>query len=124
MPESISSSVQMCAGDTKIFRQITGLVNKVTLQDDLDQLDKWAQQWQLSFNVDKCKILHLDKTNGKTQYKRKQKFKCQNSPRGNRRRKRSRNMDKQVTEAIQPCSLCHQQSKPVIGTSEAKFLVH
>jgi len=33
-------------------------------------------------------------------------------------------MDKQVSEAVQWCSPCCQQSKPAIGSSEEKFHVH
>ena len=30
-----------------------------TLQDDINSCVKWALEWQLPFNVSKCKILHL-----------------------------------------------------------------
>jgi len=29
------------------------------LQADLDKLVLWAQKWQMEFNVDKCKVMHV-----------------------------------------------------------------
>ena len=29
------------------------------LQADLDKLFLWAQKWQMVFNVDKCKVMHV-----------------------------------------------------------------
>ena len=34
-----------------------------TLQADLNAITDWADKWQLSFNVDKCKVLHIGKKN-------------------------------------------------------------
>eukprot|EP00061_Rhincodon_typus_P016807 g45209.t1 len=28
-----------------------------------DQLGKWAEKWQMEFNIDKCEVLHLGKSN-------------------------------------------------------------
>ena len=38
------------------------------LQKDLDNLQEWADKWKMSFNVDKCKIMHLGYDNGKHEY--------------------------------------------------------
>jgi len=29
------------------------------LQADLDKLVLWAKRWQMEFNVDKCKVMHV-----------------------------------------------------------------
>jgi len=29
------------------------------LQADLDKLALWAQKWQMEFNVNKCKVMHV-----------------------------------------------------------------
>lgn len=34
-------------------------VDRETLQRDLDTLSTWAEKWQLRFNAQKCKIMHL-----------------------------------------------------------------
>eukprot|EP00061_Rhincodon_typus_P013300 g39589.t1 len=33
------------------------------LQEDLDQLGKWAKKWQMEFKIDKCEVLHFGKSN-------------------------------------------------------------
>ena len=38
------------------------------LQEDLDNLSKWSERWQLRFNVDKCGIMHYGKQVVKTTY--------------------------------------------------------
>jgi len=59
LPEDIASIVYMYADDTKMFRRVDGEPDRRVLQRDLDQLAEWAEKWQLRFNVDKCKIMHL-----------------------------------------------------------------
>jgi len=68
LPEAISSVIHMYADDTKVFRHIASKIDNDILQSDLDQLGRWTQQWQLKFNVDKCKVMHLGKRNEKFQY--------------------------------------------------------
>ena len=31
------------------------------LQDDLDELTAWSTKWLLTFQLDKCKVMHLGK---------------------------------------------------------------
>ena len=38
------------------------------LQNDLDTLSQWTNEWLLSFNVDKCKVMHIGKNNPKLEY--------------------------------------------------------
>ena len=38
------------------------------LQEDLDRIKEWATKWKMEFNIDKCKIMHLGKTNPKHSY--------------------------------------------------------
>ena len=49
----------MFAVDTKNFRVIRDREDYTALQNDLDQLHRWSQQWQLKFNVSKCKHLRF-----------------------------------------------------------------
>ena len=30
-----------------------------TLQEDLDKLSSWSEIWQLKFNAEKCKVMHI-----------------------------------------------------------------
>ena len=44
------------------YSEKLGIVQSVAiciLQADLDKLILWAQKWQMEFNVDKCKVMHI-----------------------------------------------------------------
>uniref|UniRef100_A0A803K3Y4 Reverse transcriptase domain-containing protein n=1 Tax=Xenopus tropicalis TaxID=8364 RepID=A0A803K3Y4_XENTR len=40
-------------------RSCHSIQDVASLQQDLDQLKIWAAKWQMRFNVDKCKVMHL-----------------------------------------------------------------
>ncbi|XP_070555062.1 uncharacterized protein [Ptychodera flava] len=37
-------------------------------QEDLNNLEVWSKDWQMSFNVDKCKVMHVGSTNPQYNY--------------------------------------------------------
>ena len=43
-----------------------------TLQSDLGTLLNWANEWQMCFNVDKCKVMHFGRTNPQYTYQMNQ----------------------------------------------------
>jgi len=51
---------------TKIFGKAITPSDRLPLQLDLDALCKWAEDWQMKFNVSKCKVIHTGpgNTNG------------------------------------------------------------
>ena len=56
------------ADDTKIA-SITDNEHQCNIfQNQLDALSRWAEIWQMSFNVDKCVVMHLGNTNTRHQY--------------------------------------------------------
>ena len=55
MDDSIKSSLLKFADDTKVLRKIYSEEDNTQLQKDLDSLVKWSQDWQMTFNTDKCK---------------------------------------------------------------------
>ena len=55
----IVSVLSKFADDTKLFRNVLKIENAFTLQDDLHKLYEWSMDWQLLFNKDKCKCLHV-----------------------------------------------------------------
>ena len=64
----ISSNLLKFADDTKLYRVIENIDDVKSLQLDLDELVKWAEMWQMSFNTDKCKVMHIGKHNEKAKY--------------------------------------------------------
>ena len=56
LPEVVdkNSYVYLFADDTKVFRQIKTLYDKVILQNDIKNLLVWSSKWLLKFHPDKC----------------------------------------------------------------------
>ena len=65
LPLSITSHIQISLDDTKIYNivQDSGI-----LKNDLDKLVLCSKEWLLSFNIDKCSILHFGKHNPNIEY--------------------------------------------------------
>jgi ribonuclease P/MRP protein subunit RPP40 len=56
------------ADDTKAARVVDTDEDVQKLQEDLDGLAEWARTWQMLFNVDKCKVIHVGRNNAKHDY--------------------------------------------------------
>ena len=54
--------------DTKITSKVTTIDDKRKLQSDLNCLVSWAEKWQMKFNVEKCKVLHIGNNNDHVSY--------------------------------------------------------
>ena len=59
LDDTIKSSLLKFADDTKVLRMIRVEDNKQLQTDALDSLLKWSQDWQMTFNTDKCKVMHI-----------------------------------------------------------------
>ena len=59
LPSWIKCDMKMFADDTKLWCRITKDTDSVVLHDDLDSLQSWSDTWQLKFNADKCKVMHI-----------------------------------------------------------------
>ena len=63
LEEGVMSEVLKFADDTKIFGRVDSEMDREVLQRDLDRLVQWSERWQMRFNVDKCKDIHLGRGN-------------------------------------------------------------
>jgi len=59
----ILSKILKFADDTKLFGNANMAAIREFKQKDLDSLFKWSEIWQMSFNIDKCKVMHLGSRN-------------------------------------------------------------
>jgi len=59
LDEDINSNILKFADDTKIFKEVRRSTDCSQLKADLDKLVLWAQKWQMVFNVDKCRVMHV-----------------------------------------------------------------
>ena len=55
--------------DAKLARSASTVEQCNSIQLNLDSLLKWAEDWQMSFNIDKCKIMHIGSHNLIHEYK-------------------------------------------------------
>ena len=69
LEDDISSKGLKFADDTKVFRKVTNVTDKQSLQDDLDKLVKWSEKWQMLFNFGKCKCIHIGHGDMDEEYK-------------------------------------------------------
>ena len=65
----IMSSILKFADDTRMYGRVGRNKGIDTLRKDLEALNVWSEKWQMSLNVDKCKVMHFGKNNAKAEYK-------------------------------------------------------
>ena len=56
------------ADDSKGAKIIRSPTDNSLMQTAIDKLSEWADKWSMKFNISKCKIMHLGKSNPKHQY--------------------------------------------------------
>src|SRR3989454_7406560 len=62
------STIGKFADDTKMCKSVSSTDGVQKLREDLTKLGNWANDWQMSFNTDKCSVIHLGKDNPKHKY--------------------------------------------------------
>ena len=81
LPLGVISPVSLFADDSKVFSRIISEKNILkaeeageyfrgneVLQNDLNNIREWARRWKMEFNVDKCKIMHIGRSNPQHTY--------------------------------------------------------
>ena len=58
---NVQSTVRLFADDTMLYRAIRTQADTSILQEDLNQLEAWESEWQMSFNASKCHVLTITK---------------------------------------------------------------
>ena len=64
LDEKMTSTMLKFADDTKISSRSS----QQELQRDLDTAVEWAQTWQMQFNTNKCKVMHVGHRNERAIY--------------------------------------------------------
>jgi len=57
--ECVGGKILKFADDTKIYHKIRSDYDIANLQSDLCNLISWSKEWQMLFNVEKCKVMHF-----------------------------------------------------------------
>ena len=93
LPDLVNSSIYLFADDTKIFNKIQTIQDATILQDDLNILSDWSDQWLLRFHPEKCKLIHFGKNNPSSPYT----LKSKNLQSGNQEKDIGVTIDKDLT---------------------------
>ena len=56
------------ADDTILCHRAINPYDIMEQQEDINKLVEWANKWQMSFNVDKCFVMHIGDNNMKSNY--------------------------------------------------------
>ena len=57
--EGIRSTVLKFVDDTKLVARVGSEEDRERLRQDLVELYKWSEDWQMLFNLDKCSVMHF-----------------------------------------------------------------
>ena len=68
LDEGLMSRVSKFADDTKVGINANDVSEVKQGQDDLKRIGEWSQTWQMPFNLDKCKVMHVGQSNKKEKY--------------------------------------------------------
>ena len=63
MEDGICGNIRKFAYDTKLFCKLGTDINCEKLRTDIRKLYNWSKDWQMLFNLDKCKIRHFGYNN-------------------------------------------------------------
>ena len=64
----LDALIQMFADDTKVALTIENEEDCKKMQQIIDNLVEWAEKWKMSFNIEKCKIIHVGHKNPRKKY--------------------------------------------------------
>ena len=59
LPDIINCTVKLFADDAKLFTGVSSHSDAEAMQADLDALGSWSVSWQMTFNQDKCNVMHF-----------------------------------------------------------------
>ena len=66
--DSVNSKILKFADDTKIYSKVNSASSIYNLRTDLCNLVSWSKEWQMLFNIDKRKVMHLGYNNPHADY--------------------------------------------------------
>ena len=63
--DNIKSKCKLFADNLVLYRTVENNNDQSILQEDINTIYEWSQQWGLSLNIKKCKVMHVANKNSK-----------------------------------------------------------
>ena len=71
MPEGVDSYMSLFADDAKLLKRVKTNKDCEILQNDLNKIYKWSKKWEMEFNVKKCHVMEMGKSEKRPNWKYK-----------------------------------------------------
>ena len=68
--ENLTNRLLKFTDDTKILGKVFSHQDAQSMLEDLKKISQWSETWQMNFNLEQCKVLHLGPRNSKTKFDR------------------------------------------------------
>ena len=68
LEENVTGLIGKFVDDTKVCGIADSDGDRQRIQQDIDQLETWAERWQMKFNPDKCEVMHFGRSNTDRKY--------------------------------------------------------
>ena len=68
LEDGVTNWILKFADDTKMFGKVNNQREADIMQKDIDRLVQWSVEWQMLFNVKKCKTMHIGKQHAERVY--------------------------------------------------------
>ena len=68
LPDKIASDSSLFSDDCIVYRQIKGISDCETLQEDLNMLAGWKTKWGMVFHLQKCSVLSVTRSRTPIRY--------------------------------------------------------
>ena len=65
----LATILRKFADETKLGKVLNTPTAHMELQNTLEALEKWSEKWCMALNVQKCKVMHVGRTNTRSDYK-------------------------------------------------------
>ena len=68
LPDKVKNPCKFYADDCKLLGKIEKDGDLQGIQEDINSLQSWSKTWQMSFNYEKCKVMHFGRNYAEHEY--------------------------------------------------------
>ena len=67
LEENVLNKIWKFADDTKLMGRVDSEESVRLLQEDLNELFRWSEEWLMQFNIEKCNVMHMGFNNKRSE---------------------------------------------------------